>query len=326
MNKTIKIFFVFAFVLLLTSCNKEDDNKITPLRDYAEQYAKDLDSLDKYIDTHYMDVDANYNVTFTKIPTSGTQQSIRQQTTFPLDFKMVNNEDQGVNYKVYYINLRQGTERAPSEVDSVHVAYRGTLINDTQFDYTQTPLWFQLQDVVAGWSEIIPLFKTGTYETAEGPNPVNHQNYGAGIMFLPSGLGYFGNSSPSGTIAAYSPLIFSFKLMELRYKDHDRDGILSKDERDPTDPTKKLVDYDSDGDGLANMYDVDDDGDHYLTKKEIVQYTNPSTGKKHLYTFNGALTDDLSTPDWDESKGIPSCGNDFTTPTRVRKHLDPSCH
>ena len=325
MNKYFKIFFVFASFILLASCNKSESTSLEPLRNYSEQYAKDLDSIDKYIDTHYMDVDADYNVTFTKIPSSGTQQSIRQQTTYPLDFKMVQNDVEGVNYKVYYIKLREGTERAPSEVDSIHFAYKGLLLTNSEFDSSPNPVWQELQNLVPGWSEIIPMFKTGTYDTTEGPNPVNYQNYGAGIMFLPSALGYYADSSPTGSIAAYSPLIFSFKLMELQYKDHDRDGILSKDERDPSDPTKKLVDYDSDGDGLANLYDVDDDGDHVLTKTEIVQYTDPVTGKKHLYPYNGAAVDDPLTP-WDDTQGIPDCNGDFTTPNRLRKHTDPSCH
>jgi FKBP-type peptidyl-prolyl cis-trans isomerase FkpA len=326
MNNFFKLIFAIALTVTISSCNKDDDTYVEPLRDYSEQYAKDLDSIDEYIDTHYMEVDADYNVTFTEIPENGTQLSIRQQTTYPLDFAMVQNEDHDVNYKVYFIKLREGTKRRPSEVDSVHVAYRGTLITDVQFDYAASPLWFQLQDVVPGWSEIIPKFKTGTYDVAEGPNPVTYDNYGAGIMFLPSGLGYYANSSPSGTIAAYSPLIFSFKLMELRYKDHDRDGILSKDERDPNDPTKKLIDYDSDGDGIANMYDVDDDGDRVLTKNEIKYvYTVGSVEYTRHYPYDGAATDDPITP-WDESKGIPNCSNDFTTPTRLRKHLDPSCH
>ena len=204
---------------------------------------------------------------------------------------------------MYYIKLREGTERAPSEVDSVHVAYRGSLLTDVQFDYSPNPLWFQLQDVVPGWGEIIPKFKTGTYDTNEGPNPVNFQNYGAGIMFLPSAYGYYANSSPSGTISSYSPLVFSFKLMELRYKDHDRDGVLSKDERDPANPTKKLIDYDSDGDGLANLYDVDDDGDKVLTKKEL---------KKPDGTYHTFET-------------VPGCDGLSTNPNRVRRYLDINC-
>lgn len=347
MNKIFKLFFVFVLFIIMPSCNKDDDTKLEPLRDYGEQYVKDLDSIDKYIDTHYMEVDADYNVTFTKIPTGGAQQSIRQQTDYPLDFTMVQNDDQDVNYKVYYIKLREGTERRPTAVDSVHVAYRGTLVSDVQFDYAASPLWFQLQDVVPGWAEIIPKFKTGTYETTEGPNPVNYQNYGAGIMFLPSALGYYANSSPSGTIAGYSPLIFSFKLMELRYKDHDRDGILSKDEGNPNDPTMKLIDYDSDGDGLANMYDVDDDGDHVLTKNELkYTYTVDNIVYTRYYPYDGAATDNTATP-WDETKGIPRAftgplmpviippsttpimlrspgPGDFTDPSRLRRHLDPN--
>lgn len=349
MNKIFKLFFVFALLLLISSCNKDEGTSVEPLRDYAEQYAKDLVLIDKYIDTHYMEVDADYNVKFTAIPTGGTQQSIRQQTTYPLDFTMVQNDNQNVNYKIYFIKLNEGLGRKPTAVDSVHVAYRGSLLTDVQFDYAANPLWFQLEDVVPGWSEIIPKFKTGIYDFADvpDPNPVSFQEYGAGIMFLPSALGYYANSSPAGTIASYSPLIFSFKLMELRYKDHDRDGVLSKDEADPnpTVPNPKLVDYDSDGDGIANMFDVDDDGDNVLTKNELkYTYTVDNIKYTRYYPYNGADTDNLSTP-WDERKGIPRAftgplmpviippsttpvmlrspgPGDFTDPSRLRRHLD----
>lgn len=304
MNKIFQFLFLIISSSIIISCAKDDDIRTEPLRDYAEQYPKDLDSIDKFLDTHYMEVDTDYNVIFTKIPANGTQQSIRQQTQFPLDFIMAPNTDQDVNYKIYFIKLREGTQRAPSEVDSVHVAYRGTLVNDTQFDLALNPIWFELQAVVPGWAEIIPEFKTGTYDPSEGPNPVIFDNYGAGIMFLPSALGYYGNSSPSGTIPAYSPLIFSFKLMELRYRDHDRDGILSKDERDPNDANKKLIDYDSDGDGFANFFDIDDDGDRVQTKFEI---KNPATGLP--FSFDA----------------IPDCSGNTTNPARIKKHINPAC-
>lgn len=271
MNKFLKIFSFIALTIIVSSCSKSDDNSNEPLRNYAEQYVKDLDSIDNYIDTHYLEVDADYNVIFTEIPVGGTQLSIRQQTDYPLEFKMVQNDDHEVNYKVYYIKLREGINKRPSSVDSVHVAYRGLLTTDFQFDLAQQPVWFQLEDLVSGWSKIIPEFKTGSYDTTEGPDAVNFQEYGAGIMFLPSGLGYYANTSSAGNIAAYSPLVFTFKLMEVRYKDHDRDGILSKDEMDPNDPTKLITEYDTDGDGIPNFFDVDDDGDLILTKNEIIE-------------------------------------------------------
>lgn len=260
---------ILAFVV---SCTKSDGITIEPIRDRATQYAKDLDSIDKFLDTHSMIVDTHFNVVFSEMTTGGTTQTIRQQTQYPLQFKTVKDPVDDFSYKVYYVSMREGSGRRPSEVDSVHVTYKGLLLKNTSFDSSTQPLWFQLQDVVPGWSEIIPLFKTATeYGPTEGPEPLNFQNYGAGIMFLPSGLGYFANSTPNGTISAYEPLIFTFRLMELRYKDHDRDGVLSKDEGNPADATIKLLDYDLDGDGIANFLDVDDDGDKVLTRLEVTK-------------------------------------------------------
>ena len=267
-----KVFYLLVIIAFALSCTKSDGITIEPIRDRATQYAKDLDSLDQFLDTHSMVVDGDFNVVFSELTAGSTIPSIRQQTQYPLQFKTVKDPVDDFSYKVYYVSMREGSGRRPSEVDSVHVAYKGLLLKNTSFDSSSQPLWFQLQDVVPGWSEIIPLFKTAdSYGPTEGPDPINFQNYGAGIMFLPSGLGYFANSTPNGTISAYEPLIFTFKLMELRYKDHDRDGVLSKDEGNPADPTMKLLDYDLDGDGIANFLDVDDDGDKILTRLEVTK-------------------------------------------------------
>ena len=273
MNNYFKIVLFLAIGLTIASCTKNDTIPSVALREYKVQYAADLDSIDKYIDTHYITVDTDYNVTMTKIPVGGTQLSIRLQQTYPLDSVKVQNDEHNVNYKVYYLKLREGTNQRTTAVDSVYVSYKGNLLTNGQFDYSESPIWFQLQTVVAGWGEIIPLFKTGTYDTTEGPNPTSFSNFGAGVMFLPSGLGYY-NQIPSAYIPSYSPLIFSFKLKSQRYRDHDRDGILSKDEVDPTVVGQKPEDYDSDGDKFANMYDIDDDGDYYMTKNEIHKNAN----------------------------------------------------
>ena len=220
-----------------------------------------------------------------------------------------------------------------------------------QFDSAPTPVWLKLQEVISGWSHIIPMFKTGTYTAGTGGNPTTYNNFGAGVMFLPSALAYYSNST--GSIPSYTPLIFTFKLIELRYRDQDYDGILSKDERvlDPSidplirwkeNPASSLdyhyddaqagvydINYmDTDGDGVANMYDVDDDGDHVLTKVELLRYTDAISGKKYYYKYDGAVDDDLTTP-FDERQGIPSRTGtepnyiyDYLTSTRKRKHVD----
>ena len=289
--------------MTLFSCAKEDDNPVSKPRDYVEQYAKDIDSINKFIDTHSMAVDAEFNVTYTEIPANGPETSIREQTQYPLQFKTVTNVAHKVDYKIYYIVLNEGVGQRPTAVDSIHVSYRGVeTVKGDQFDFAQNPVWFRTDDLVAGWSEILPYFKTGNYDPTDGPNPVNFSDYGAGIMFLPSGMGYFNLSQ--GTLTAYANLVFSFKLFELKYRDHDGDKILSKDEVPVgSDFLYDPQDYDSDADGIPNYFDVDDDNDRVLTKREL---------KKPDGTYHTFET-------------VPGCDGLATNPARVRRYLDPAC-
>ena len=319
MNKYFKIIFSLAVIVTLFSCAKDDDNPISKPRDYTEQYAKDIDSIDKFIDTHSMTVDANYNVTFTKITAESPPGTlnIRDEYEDELQFKTVTNEAHGVDYKLYYIVLNEGSTEGkhPTIVDSVHVSYRGVeTIEGTQFDYAPNPRWFKLDELgVAAWGEIFPYFRTGIYDPElgqnPGPNPVTFSDYGAGVMFVPSGMGYYNSSE--GTLAAYSNLVFSFKLYELNYRDHDGDGILSKDEVPlDADFLYDPQDYNSDkeyplgnGDGIPNYLDVDDDNDRVLTKNEL---------KKPDGTYHTFET-------------VPGCDGLATDPNRVRRYLDPAC-
>ena len=73
-------------------------------------------------------------------------------------------------------------------------------------------------------------------------------------------------------------------------------------------------------------HDFDDDNDGTLTKEEIkFSYLDGLITKTSWYPFNGAAVDDPSTP-YDDTKGIPSCSGDYFTTTRIRKHIDASCH
>jgi FKBP-type peptidyl-prolyl cis-trans isomerase FkpA len=307
MNKYFKIIFSLSLVVTLFSCAKDDNNSVEKPRDYTEQYAKDIDSIDKFIDTHSMTVDADYNVSFTEITAETPGTPIRNNPN--LEFKTVTNETHGVDYKIYFIKLREGDGEHPTSVDSVHVSYRGVeTIKGEQFDFAQNPVWFKPEEIVPGWSEIMPYFATGTYDPTDGPDPVAFNGYGAGVMFLPSGMGYFNLSR--GTLAAYSNLVFSFKLYALRYRDHDGDGILSKDEVPLGsdflyDPRKYNSDKDvvGSGDEIPNYFDVDDDGDRVLTKNEL---------KKPDGTFHTFET-------------VPDCNGLATDPDRVRRYLDPNC-
>ena len=350
MNKYLKLALIFVFGLTiigitLVSCTKnETPSYDVALREYPVQYRADLDSIDKYLNTHYIEsVDADFNITFAKITAGGTQLSIRNQQNYPLQSVDVQNDIHGVNYKIYYLKLREGTNERTTAVDSIYVSYRGTLLKNTQFDYSETPVWFQLENVVAGWAEIIPLFKTGTYDTTPGPNPSTFSNFGAGVMFLPSGLAYY-NQMPSSLIPPYSPLVFSFKLKSQKSRDHDGDGILSINEVNPSIPNQKPKNYDSDGDGKPNYLDIDDDGDNYMTKVEnrrpYILINNVLTPNGY-FPFNGAAVDNPLTPNIDERQGVPRkftgpnnpannlptpLPTDYTDPNRLRRYLDPTSY
>lgn len=329
MKRLLKYVFVLAIGVGFVSCHRDSDSPTFPIRDYAEQYATDKVDIDKYLDENYMTVNSStYEVTFAKIPSPNPTniQSIRQQTTYPLLNKTVSKD--GVDYKVYYINFREGLGDRPNNVDSVFVSYKGVLLDNTEFDRAQTPSWFTLDGVVPGWKEMFPLFKSSDSHVVNTDGTVTFNNYGAGVLFLPSGLGYYYRSV--GVIPAYSPLIFNFGLKGVNYVDHDGDRIDSRYE--DINGNGIFTDDDTDGDGRPNYLDADDDGDGYLTKYEIKR---PDVGgvANGYYPYNGAATDDSSTPNIDETQGIPSRSGvapsytyDYTTPTRLRKHVDPSWH
>jgi FKBP-type peptidyl-prolyl cis-trans isomerase FklB len=64
----------------------------------------------------------------------------------------------GLQYKI----LQEGTGDMPKSTDSVVVSYKGSLVDGTVFDQNQhfpTPVTGR---TIKGWSEILPLMKTGT--------------------------------------------------------------------------------------------------------------------------------------------------------------------
>ncbi len=325
MKSVLKIALLVVGITTLFSCTKSDDVTIVPPRPHAEVYAEDIVKIEEFLANHYVTVDADFNTTFTQIAAGGTETPISQMTE--LEFKEVNAND--ITYKLYYLKLREGSGENPTRVDSAFVSYKGNTVLKTTseganvftqnvFEYSQTPVWFALDQVITGWAEIIPRFKTGTH-TLNANGTITFEDFGAGVLFVPSGLGYYNRNVSS--IPEYSPLIFNFKLYNLRFRDHDQDGILSKYEYGDFDG----IPTDTDGDGIPDYLDVDDDGDGYLTKFEIKKPLplQAGQGSSLSYPFDPVLDDPLTpTVDESEPKGIPDASGDGTTPTRLRRHLD----
>jgi len=371
--------FKFYFILLITSitifsCSKNDNSEtVEPLRDYQTQYNADIANIEKYLTSNYITVTnapgqtKDQDVVISSITNAATQPSIMSyksnayagSTVFPqLWSKIVTLND--VDYTLYYLVLREGKKDAvtglggvsPCNVDGVLTSYRGTYLSEsttttpstitaTQFEEAVLPNdFFSLFTTITGWGETFPQFKTGSY-TSNANGTITYKDFGAGVMFLPSGLAYYASGSYS--IPAYSPLVFSFKLYDIQRLDQDGDGIPSYlEDKDgdgyirfyPSTTTEKdEIRYadDTDKDGIPDFYDVDDDGDNYTTKFET-QYVNPLDPNATIryYPFDGALVDNPTTLFVDERQGIPAYSAtgtpDYTTPKRLRIHLDKEHH
>lgn len=319
MNKFRLYFILFCSLLTLFSCNKSDSVTGVPIRDFDVQYADDIAIIEDYLNTHYISVSAGQDVTISKI--AAGEASIM---SYLIDYNVVSDvypqlkkKPVVINdktYFVYFLKLRADnpTGISPSKADEVFTAYDGrylqyktesvdgvdvTTLQATQFQYVPFPsAFFRLDTSIRGWREVMPLFKSGSFVNVPG-EPERYDNFGAGVIFIPSGLAYF--SQPQPNIPAYAPLVFSFKLYDVKYGDQDQDGVLSNDE--DLNGDGDFTNDDTDGDGIQNLYDTDDDGDSYLTKNEI--------------KINGVMPTSYSQ--------ILDCSG---TTTGIKKHLDKNCH
>jgi hypothetical protein len=335
MNKFRYYFILSITTLSLFSCSKNDTTaEITPPREYPVQYTTDITDIEEYLNTYYITVTNNpgapddQDVVFTKIPVGGTQPSVmsyKGRTTFPkLLSRDVSLHD--ITYKLYYLVLREGVGEKPTNVDQVFTTYRGeyltsaivegvTTLTTTKFEeWKYEPQKPNLFGYIRGWKEIFPQFRAGN-NTSNPDGTVSHTDFGAGVMFIPSGLAYY--ASGRDVIPAYAPLVFSFKLYEIQRLDHEfnsmtgvpsPDGILSYQEDLDGDgymwtaselPAGAINPDDTDGDGIPDFLDVDDDGDGYGTRKEIT-------------AADGTIIPFAS---------IPSCDGNTTDPARIKRHL-----
>jgi hypothetical protein len=330
----IKFYFIFliATVVSISSCNKDDNNAdVTPPKPYAEQYPLDIVAIEDYLKANQFTVLSNpgfpddQDVTISKITDKPSIWSYLDSPTLPrLTSRDVSLH--GITYKVYTLVIREGVKGGtpvsggeyPSNVDGVFAGYKGTLLDGTVFDSSNNgQTLFNLDGtshdggtgVIRGWSEGFPQFKTGWLSSnPNGNGTIAYNDFGVGVMFLPSGLGYYNQAQTA--IPAYSPLVFSIKLYALKRYDHDADGIPSFQEDLDGDRYMNIfatgVDNpdDTDKDGVPNCFDFDDDGDDYATRGEI----KDANGNYYLF------------------ENIPDCSGNIPTDVKKKRHLDKECH
>jgi FKBP-type peptidyl-prolyl cis-trans isomerase len=104
--------------------------------------------------------------------------------------------DSGLQYKV----ITMGEGARPAATDKVTVHYRGTLLDGTEFDSSYSrnqPMSFQLDQVIAGWTEGVQLMPVGSKF----------------MFWIPSNLAY--GPSGGGPIGPNATLTFEVELLEI---------------------------------------------------------------------------------------------------------------
>ncbi|MFL1013318.1 FKBP-type peptidyl-prolyl cis-trans isomerase [Flavisericum labens] len=290
--KKFSVLVVFA-VLGFVSCKKDDDSVEVPvieIRDRAEQQDADMDSISKYLKSHYINLDeliadADSGVEDIVIVEVGENETVPDGYTSMEEAvgaaKTTTYAE--IDYEYYELEIRKGGgDESPSFADTVQILYEGSLVlDDSVFDSKFVPdnNPLDLTGLIPGWSRIIPEFNTAESYTENGDGTINYFNSGLGVMILPSGLAYFSGSNIG--IPSYSPLVFKFELINFDQNDHDGDGIPSYledvNENGELITAEGLADDDTDNDRLPNYADTDDDGDGIPTRDEL---------KTETYTIN----------------------------------------
>ncbi|MBW3519594.1 FKBP-type peptidyl-prolyl cis-trans isomerase [Flavobacterium sp. NKUCC04_CG] len=330
MNRFFKLFALIGLAIAAANCKKSDDDiKTVPIRDRAEVYSEDIVKIENYLKNNYLKIDGE-DITLDSITDKNTQISIWDQKQFELKSVKIKNDEyalyttgsnivkyaktaDAVEYTLYYLVLNEGGGEQAITIDSTYTSYKGYTLKNRVFDVNKTGMWTTypapipgLMPAVAGQTKsgyrlATALMKEATSITQNPDGTFNFENAGRIIAFIPSGLMYF-NSPTTGE--AYANLIFDITLISKLSRDHDRDGIPSIYE--DLNGNGDYFDDDTDGDGIPNFMDVDDDADGFLTRDEITYEVieNGVTVKK-LYEFSA----------------IPSCPGGS-----VKKHLDNRCH
>lgn len=269
-----------VIAILLTSCSRDDNGRTTiePPRDEAEVYEENIQEIETFLKTHFYTLkdDATYdnfkNVVFDTIAgdNSGKTPLFEEDVLKSKTYKQNDTE-----YKIYYLQIEKGNEDEyqPTFADKVTITYKAQSLQKNVFKEAKTPKTIDLpvtnNDIIVtrGFIEGLTEFKGGSGFTENPDGSVLYEDdFGIGAVFVPSGLSYFNN--PVGSLHAYSPFVVSFQLFKAIQMDHDGDGIPSFME--DLNGNHILGDDDTDGNGIPNFQDPDDDGDGKPTKEEII--------------------------------------------------------
>ncbi len=109
-------------------------------------------------------------------------------------------EDEAIEHEsgLFYVMDDPGTGNHPKLDSWIRISYTGKFLDDEVFEYREGDL-IQLQNMMRGWREGLPLFKNG----------------GEGILIFPSALGYGAYPPYHSGIPRNACLVFHFNIIDI---------------------------------------------------------------------------------------------------------------
>jgi FKBP-type peptidyl-prolyl cis-trans isomerase FkpA len=128
-----------------------------------------------------------------------TSQSLIDRNTILNHLKSKKLDYKHTDSGIFYTIEKAGNDEHPKPSSNVIVNYKGYLLDGKQFDASEAgkPVSFDLQNLIKGWQEAIPMLGIG----------------GKGTFIVPSEIAY--GSSAKGDIPANSVLAFDIELVDI---------------------------------------------------------------------------------------------------------------
>jgi len=275
---------LFASLFLLNSCGNDDAEatNFVPARDRGEEAPLSTAIIEAYLETHFYNYEEfenppagfDFRIVFDTI--AGDNADKTALITQVNSKNVIDRVTDGVNYKLYYLKVAEGGgDKKPNFPDVATVTYEGLWINEEiktiryskLFDGSVVPVSFDMTAIVNGLQDALVEFNVAEDVVVNNDGTIEAVNPGLGAVFMPAGLGYYVNPPAGSGIPIYSQLIFTFSLFGSVEGDQDNDGVPSYIE--DLNSNKIEEDDDTDGDGIPNYTDPDDDNDGRPTSEEI---------------------------------------------------------
>ncbi len=286
-----RIVLLLVLVGILGSCKNDDENDPTviPPRLLGDQTLEDDAAIKEYLETHFYNYEefenppADFDFKI-RIDTIAGDNAMKTPLMAQVESEIItvsstafglNVEENDIAHTLYYLDTDTGAGAMPTPLDSVFLRYEGFRLDNVVFDSnTGAPVWLDLQGTltqfnpgtIRGFKKGLPKFRSGDEIVINDDGTFEVNNFGTGLIIMPSGLAYFNGSQP-GTL--YAPLVFNIELLVSNTADHDRDGVPSFIE--DLDGDENPLNDDTDEDTIPNYLDSDDDGDGTLTRDEDLE-------------------------------------------------------